>query len=313
LKSGRHRVDTEGNRKKYLEEDAMAKATTGRVAQAKAKAPPPASARKAAKAKAAIAPTKKPRGKQAAPKMVAAPRKAVTAKTASAKKATTPTGKKAITLTGKKALPAKKTVVKMAAPPNKAAANKAAVGKAAASKAAARARTVAKSVAVKQAAPRRPATRVAVPTPAPRRGRPPAVARKAPAQKLGNASPQLFTVSHLNEADFKPDGLRAYAHYRDLGIAAATGGLCQAHVIRLVPPCTDEVRKRHRHTTELQLVYVLKGWMKNEFEGQGEQMMSVGSCWLQPSGIEHTVLDYSPDCEVLEIIVPADFKTEDVV
>jgi hypothetical protein len=53
--------------------------------------------------------------------------------------------------------------------------------------------------------------------------------------------------------------------------------------------------------------------MKNEFEGQGEQMMSAGSCWLQPSGIKHTVLDYSADCEVLEIIVPADFKTEDLV
>jgi uncharacterized RmlC-like cupin family protein len=122
----------------------------------------------------------------------------------------------------------------------------------------------------------------------------------------------VFTVSHLNHDDFKVDGLRSYARYRDLGIAAATGGLCQAHVIRFTPPCTDEVRKRHLHRTELQLVYVLQGWMKNEFEGLGEQMMSTGSCWLQPSGIRHTVLDYSPDCEVLEIIVPADFKTEEL-
>ena len=62
------------------------------------------------------------------------------------------------------------------------------------------------------------------------------------------------------------------------------------------------------HQAELQLIYVLKGWMKNEFEGHGEQMMSAGSCWLQPPGIKHTVLDYSADCEVLEIIVPADFR-----
>ena len=108
------------------------------------------------------------------------------------------------------------------------------------------------------------------------------------------------------------DGLRTYARYRDLGIAAATGGLCQAHVIRFTPPCTDAVRKRHLHKADLQLVYVLQGWMKNEFEGQGEQMMSAGSCWLQPSGIKHTVLDYSADCEVLEIVVPADFRTEDL-
>jgi len=121
--------------------------------------------------------------------------------------------------------------------------------------------------------------------------------------------PQRFAVSHLNEAEFKSDGLRTYAKYRDLGIADATSGLCQAHVIRLVPPCTDEVRKRHLHETDLQMIYVLKGWVKNEFEGHGEQMMSMGSCWLQPPGIRHTVLDYSADCELLEIIVPADFKT----
>jgi uncharacterized RmlC-like cupin family protein len=143
-------------------------------------------------------------------------------------------------------------------------------------------------------------------------------ARKAPAPApaspalVTKAGPQVFTVSHLNEADFKADGLRPYAQYRDLGIALATSGLCQAHVIRMVPPCTDEVRKRHWHETELQLVYVLKGWLKNEFEGHGEQMMSAGSCWLQPPGIRHTVLDYSPDCEMLEIIIPADFATREV-
>jgi len=82
-------------------------------------------------------------------------------------------------------------------------------------------------------------------------------------------------------------------------------------VIRLLSPCTDEVRQRHIHETELQLIYVLKGWIKNEFEGHGVQMMSAGSCWLQPPGIKHTVLDYSADCEMLEIIVPANFKTVD--
>jgi uncharacterized RmlC-like cupin family protein len=134
--------------------------------------------------------------------------------------------------------------------------------------------------------------------------------RKAAAPRLKAAAPvQRFTVSHLDDADFKRDGLRAYAMYRDLGIAAASGGLCQAHVIRLLSPCTDEVRKPHQHDTELQLIYVLQGWVKNEFEGEGVQMMSAGSCWLQPPGIRHTVLDYSPDAELLEIIVPADFKT----
>jgi len=144
------------------------------------------------------------------------------------------------------------------------------------------------------------------------RAKTPAKRRATPAPKpkvAARKKPQRFTVAHVRDGEFKPDGLRPYARYRDLGIAAATGGLCQAHVIRLIGPCTDEVRKRHYHDTELQLVYVLKGWMKNEFEGHGEQLMEAGSCWVQPPKIKHTVLDYSDDCEVLEIIVPADFKT----
>ena len=148
------------------------------------------------------------------------------------------------------------------------------------------------------------------------RAKTPAKRRPAPAAKPRAAAPrrkpQTFTVSHVRDSEFKADGLRPYARYRDLGIAAASGGLCQAHVIRMMPPVTDEVRKRHYHETELQLIYVLKGWMKNEFEGHGEQLMEAGSCWLQPPKIKHTVLDYSDDLEVLEIIVPADFKTVDL-
>jgi hypothetical protein len=37
--------------------------------------------------------------------------------------------------------------------------------------------------------------------------------------------------------------------------------------------------------------------------------MREGSCWLQPPKIKHSVLDYSDDCELLEIIMPADFAT----
>jgi hypothetical protein len=279
----------------------MAKAGTGRAAPAKVKAAPPVAARKKGKV-AAVAPKKKAAAKKsrgAAPKMAAAMKKAASGKPPSSKAAAK--GKASAT---KKAVPAQKA----------AAAKRAVSSKKATAKAATPVKSAAKTVAVKKAAPRRPATRIAVPTPAARRGRAPATTRKAPPRKLsGTATAQVFTVSHLNEADFKSDGLRAYAQYRDLGIAAATAGLCQAHVIRLIPPCTDEVRKRHLHEAELQLVYVLKGWIKNEFEGHGEQMMSAGSCWLQPSGIEHTVLDYSADCELLEVIVPADFSTEDVV
>jgi uncharacterized RmlC-like cupin family protein len=253
----------------------------------------------------------------------AAPKKKAAAKKAARKTAAdaAPVKKKAapVTAAGRKGA-AKKAAPKKAAPKKAVAAKKAAPKKAAskapakrpvgrpASKKAAVAKAPAKrAVGKKAAAAKRPVARKAV---APvKRGRPASRKAAPPARKV---AAQTFNVSHLNEADFKADGLRSYAHYRDLGIAAATQGLCQAHVIRLIPPCTDEVRKRHIHETELQLIYVLKGWIKNEFEGHGPQMMSAGSCWLQPPGIKHTVLDYSADCEMLEIIVPADFKTVEV-
>ena len=123
---------------------------------------------------------------------------------------------------------------------------------------------------------------------------------------------QSFVVSHHREEDFDA-GLRRYAKYRDLGINKATKGLVRAHVIRFVPPCRpEEVSKRHLHDVDFQMVYVLKGWMKTEFEGEGAHVMRAGSAWIQPPRIEHVVLDYSEDCEVLEIIMPAEFATVEV-
>lgn len=121
---------------------------------------------------------------------------------------------------------------------------------------------------------------------------------------------QRFTASHAANATFAADGLRPYARYRDLGIKAATEGLAVAHVIRFVPPCTDEVRQWHTHDIDFQMVYVLKGWVKTEMEGRAPETMRVGSAWLQPPKIRHRIVDYSDDAEVLEIVLPAEFKTD---
>jgi hypothetical protein len=139
-------------------------------------------------------------------------------------------------------------------------------------------------------------------TPAKRRG----ASKAAPKARR----PQAFVVSHLHEDDFETNGLRSYAKYRDLGVAAATSGLARAHVIRFVPPFrADIVSIPHYHDVEFQMIYVLKGWLISEFEGHGPITMRQGSSWIQPPCIKHTVLDYSDDCEVLEIILPADFET----
>src|SRR5262249_39121649 len=82
-----------------------------------------------------------------------------------------------------------------------------------------------------------------------------------------------FVVNRDREEDSE-GGLRRYAKYRDLGIAQATNGMVRAHVIRFVPPCRpEEVSKRHYHDVDFQMVYVLKGWIKTELDGQGAIVM----------------------------------------
>jgi hypothetical protein len=133
---------------------------------------------------------------------------------------------------------------------------------------------------------------------------------RAPAPVKRARPKQRIAISHHRDEDFRADGLRAYAHYRDLGIADATGGLAQAHVIRLIGPCNPaEVSKLHFHDVEFQMVYVLKGWVKTYMEGQGETLMQQGSAWTQPPKIKHLIMDYSDDVELLEVILPAEFKT----
>ncbi|HEX2364793.1 MAG TPA: cupin domain-containing protein [Bradyrhizobium sp.] len=169
------------------------------------------------------------------------------------------------------------------------------------------ARAAAKSTAQKKS----PARKTAAAKPTARRklkskGRAPAPVKRArPKQRVA--------ISHHRDEDFKADGLRAYAHYRDLGIADATHGLARAHVIRLIGPCNpDEVSKLHYHDVEFQMVYVLKGWVKSYMEGTGETTFQAGSCWTQPPKIKHLIMDYSDDVELLEVILPADFETKEL-
>jgi mannose-6-phosphate isomerase-like protein (cupin superfamily) len=134
-------------------------------------------------------------------------------------------------------------------------------------------------------------------------------ARGQPSAKRARPK-QRIAISHYRDEDFVTNGLRTYARYRDLGIAEASHGLAQAHVIRLIGPCNPaEVSKLHFHDVEFQMIYVLKGWVKTYMEGQGETLMKEGSCWTQPPRIKHLIRDYSDDVELLEVILPAEFKT----
>jgi quercetin dioxygenase-like cupin family protein len=57
------------------------------------------------------------------------------------------------------------------------------------------------------------------------------------------------------------------------------------------------------------MFYVLKGWIRFVYEGEGERTFHAGDCVLQPPGIVHNELDCSDDLEVLEIYSPAIHQT----
>jgi mannose-6-phosphate isomerase-like protein (cupin superfamily) len=163
-------------------------------------------------------------------------------------------------------------------------------------------RAAAKAAAQKKSPARKPAAKSTARKAIKAKRAPPAAKRARPKQRIA--------ISHYRDEDFKADGLRTYAKYRDLGIADATAGLARAHVIRLIGPCNPaEVSKLHFHDVDFQMVYVLKGWVKTYIEGQGETLMKEGSSWTQPPRIKHLIMDYSDDVELLEVILPAEFKT----
>ena len=120
-------------------------------------------------------------------------------------------------------------------------------------------------------------------------------------------------VRHAKARDFKSGGLRSFFQYRDLGIAKATRGRVLAHVIRAANSRGKKQVKgsgAHAHALEFQMVYVLKGRVRFEYEGYGQVTLKAGSSVYQPPGIRHREVWHSTDVEMIEITLPARFETK---
>lgn len=122
---------------------------------------------------------------------------------------------------------------------------------------------------------------------------------------------QKFSHNEGEKTEFVSRGLRGYFEYRDLGIADATNGEVVAHVIR-AKQGHNATGQWHVHDCKFQMYYVLKGWARFEYEGQGVKTVKPGDCVLQPAGIRHREIEHSPDLELIEIVSPADFGSRDV-
>ena len=92
-------------------------------------------------------------------------------------------------------------------------------------------------------------------------------------------------------------------------IKDATGGRAMAHLIR-AKTAHDGSAGWHKHSLHFQMYYVIRGWIKFDYEGVGEVLAEAGSCVHQPPGIRHKEVAHSDDLELIEITLPADFSPD---
>jgi mannose-6-phosphate isomerase-like protein (cupin superfamily) len=119
-------------------------------------------------------------------------------------------------------------------------------------------------------------------------------------------------LAELTDAAFTRDGPRADVEYRDLGLAAATGGRIGAKHIRAIAPFPKETGW-HWHDMTGHFVFVIKGWITFRFQGvEAPVTVEAGGCLSQPAGVAHNVVARSADLELIEINMPASFGTMDV-
>ena len=116
-----------------------------------------------------------------------------------------------------------------------------------------------------------------------------------------------FKISRASEVNFV-SGLRGFFQYRNLGIDEATAGNFGANVIEAVPGKKTE-GTWHYHKLKFQMVYILQGWVKFEYKGEGTFTFYKGDSIYQPPEIRHREIAHSDDLQLIEVTNPAAFET----
>ena len=113
-----------------------------------------------------------------------------------------------------------------------------------------------------------------------------------------------FCLSRAEAAIFAPmTGFCDWLKIRDLGLKDATHGAFDARVTRANH--LSGSTGRHYHDYDFQIMFVLKGWVKMYYEGEGEVVLSVGDLVYHPLRHVHDFMEYSEDIEIFGLASPA--------
>ena len=102
-------------------------------------------------------------------------------------------------------------------------------------------------------------------------------------------------------------GRRAFFKYQELGVTEATNGRMRAQITAAEQGMSKETGW-HYHVCEMQLVYMVKGWLDLEFEDRIVRLHE-GDTMMIPGGERHNETKTSDAFELLEVSVPADMGT----
>jgi quercetin dioxygenase-like cupin family protein len=114
-------------------------------------------------------------------------------------------------------------------------------------------------------------------------------------------------VNRLTDNSFVKDGLRPFFNYRDLGTSVETDRRMHLHVVKVVGTLPGGTGW-HVHSMS-QIFFVFQGWVKIAVEGQGVIHMQAGEAMTIANGMRHNVFEFSPDYELVELCMPADYST----
>ncbi len=152
--------------------------------------------------------------------------------------------------------------------------------------------TMAKKIVAKKMAARKPATGKTI--------------KKATKPRVRKFN---LVIDRSKGAKWTKEEIRPQFEYRHFGVEEATGRRYGSHVIRIAKDSKPPVRHHVHPDCEFLLVYVLKGWVKFWYDGEGEKKLNAGDVHLLPAGIKHAVTGWSKNLEMLETTHPADYQS----